>query len=291
MTEQLMQCVPNFSEGRDPATMKAIVQAIDFFPGVRLVDWSADTDHNRMVVTFVGAPKDIMAAAYAGVEAAIANIDINDHSGVHPRIGAIDVLPLVPLKGISMIESAEMSRTLGHKIATKLKLPVFFYEEASEDGHTLPQIRSEAFKTIFPDFGPHTPHPTAGAVVLGARVPLIAYNVNLATSNIRIAQTIARELREGPGSEFFGVRALGLALASRRLTQVSMNITRPSETSLFRVFKFVEKRAAELGTEVVESEVIGALPGFTAYGIVRDALRAIDLKPSQILLENWPETE
>ncbi len=285
----LIQCVPNFSEGRRPEVIAAIVDAVRETPGVRLADWSADADHNRMVVTFVGPPEPIRAAALAAAAVAVEQIDLRRHEGVHPRLGALDVLPFVPLSGLTLRDCAELSREVGQELAAQHDLPIFFYEAAAEKPRSLPFVRKEAFHTLAPDFGPPVPHPTAGAAVVGARGPLIAYNVILATPDLTIARSIARELRGLP--HLPGIRALGLMLTSRGLTQVSMNLTRPAETPLLAVFWYVQRRALELGTSVIESEVIGALPGYTAFGIVGDALQAIGLKPGQVLWENWPETQ
>jgi glutamate formiminotransferase len=288
VSDPIIQCVPNFSEGRRPEVVQAIVDAVASTPGVRLVDWSADTDHNRMVVTFVGPPDPVAKAAKLAAAAAVRHISLTDHHGVHPRLGAIDVLPLVPIRDITMLECAELAINIGEDIAQEFDLPVFLYEFASRHHRTLPDVRREAFSEIKPDFGPMTPHPTAGAVVVGARGPLIAYNVNLGTSDIRIARRIARELRSDGAGGFQGVRALGLALESRALTQVSINVTRPEETSLYALFSYIAKRADELGTKAIESEVIGALPGFSAFGLIRDAIAETGIKPGQILWENWP---
>lgn len=296
MTQPLIQCVPNFSEGRRADIIAAIVQAVQETPGVRLADWSADRDHNRLVVTFVGPPGAVCAAARAACTVAVGRIDLREHSGVHPRLGALDVLPLVPLTGITLDECASYARELARELAALHNLPVFLYEAASPptpnsggaEWRSLPFVRKEAFHSLTPDYGPSLPHPAAGATVVGARGPLIAYNVNLTTPDVRLAKTIARELREGGGAGFVGVRALGLFLHSRGLAQVSMNITRPEETPLLSVFSYIARRAKELGTAVLESEVIGALPGDTAFGVLRHALQATSLKPGQVLLENWP---
>lgn len=285
----LVQCVPNFSEGRDPVVVAAIVQAVRDTPGVRLADWSADADHNRLVVTFVGPPAPVQAAALAAAAAAVEHIDLRVHVGVHPRLGAIDVLPFVPLSGITLADCAALAEDTGRELAIRHALPVFFYEAASPESRSLPAIRKHAFGTFAPDFGPAAPHPTAGAVVVGARGPLVAYNVNLATSNITIARTLARELRGL--TELPGIRALGLRLPSRGLTQVSMNLTRPAETPLLAVFSYVQARALELGTVAIDSELIGAMPGPSAFGLLADALQMPTLKPGQVLWENWPLTE
>ncbi len=287
----LVQCVPNFSEGRRPQVIAAIVDSARRSPDVRVADWSADPDHNRMVLTLVGPPGAVGAAAHAVCEAAVRLIDLRDHTGVHPRLGVIDVLPLVPLAGLTPADCAGYARELGRELAALHALPVFLYEAASDDARTLPFVRREAFHNLTPDYGPSVPHPTAGAVVVGARGPMLAYNVNLATDDLRAAKTIARELREGGGAGFVGVRALGLRLASRHLTQVSMNITQPAITPLLPVFAYATRRARELGTVAVESEVIGALPGYTAFGLIADALQAAGLKPGQVLWENWPRED
>ncbi len=282
----LIQCVPNFSEGRDSEVIAAIVDAVRQTPGVRLVDWSADTDHNRLVVTFVGPPDAVQAAALASAAAAIERIDLRTHHGVHPRLGALDVLPFVPLSDITLAECTALARSVGTTLADSFGLPVFFYEAASAEARSLPLVRKSAFGPLLPDCGPPAPHPTAGAAVVGARGPLIAYNVNLAAADLSAARTIAREMRGLP--HLPGIRALGLRLPSRGITQVSMNLTRPAETPLLAVFQYVQRRAGELGTSALESEVIGALPGPAAFGVLADALHATTLKPSQVLLENWP---
>jgi len=281
----LVQCVPNFSEGRRPDVVAAIVGAVRGTGGVRLTDWSADPDHNRMVVTFVGPPDAVRAAALAAAAVAMARIDMGAHAGVHPRLGALDVLPFVPLRGLTLGDCAALARTVGEELAGRHGLPVFLYESASAQGYTLPFVRKEAFRTLTPDFGPALPHPEAGAAVVGARGALIAYNVVLATSDVSVARAVAREMRGA--ADLPGVRALGLGLPSRGLTQVSMNLTRPAETPLLAVFRRVEEEARARGTAVVESEVIGALPGYSAFGVLGDALRAAGLKPEQVLLEGW----
>jgi len=282
----LIQCVPNFSEGRDPAVIAAIVDAVQQTDGVRLADWSADADHHRLVMTFIGPPEPVRNAAMAAAEAAIRLIDLRHHDGVHPRHGALDVLPFVPLSDISLEECAALAREVAQQLADRHTLPVFLYEASSPEGRTLPFVRKNIFASLAPDFGPQRFHPTAGAAIIGARPPLIAYNINLASSDIQPARVIARELRTLP--HLPGIRALGLALPTRGLTQVSMNITRPAETPLVALFEHVSRRAGEMGTAVVESEVIGALPGPSSFDVICDALKCVGLKPGQILLENWP---
>ena len=282
MTVQV-QCIPNFSEGRDSETIRAIVNAVRETERVRLADWSVDIDHNRLVVTFVGPPEPVRAAALAAGAAALSRIDLTGHQGVHPRLGALDVLPFVPLAGIDLSGCAALARAVGQELAHRHALPVFFYEAASPSGRSLPTVRKEAFQTLRPDFGPPVPHPTAGAVAVGARLPLVAYNVNLATSDIAVARTIARALRNRP--DFPGLRALGLPLPSRGLVQVSMNLTRPAETPLLSVLREVTRLAEERGTAVLESELIGAMPLSSARDALAEALQMPQLQSGQVLWE------
>ena len=245
MTTALVQCVPNFSEGRDLTVCAAIADAAQGFPGVRVADCSKDTDHNRMVLTLIGPPHQVMLACAAACAAAIDLIDLRTHAGAHPRLGAVDVVPFVPLSGVTLAECAALSMQFAREMVARHALPVFLYEAAA-DGRALPVVRKSAWKELEPDFGPHVPHPTAGAAVVGARGPLIAYNLNLTDGNLSAARQIARELRVA----FAGVRALGLWLPSRNAAQVSLNITRPAETSLLAVFEYVQMRAVELGMGV-----------------------------------------
>jgi glutamate formiminotransferase len=246
-----------------------------------VADWSADEDHNRVVVTFVATPKQAINASLAAVATALELIDLNRHIGVHPRMGALDVLPFVPLRGITLAECAELAVLVGQTVSQTLDIPVFLYENASRKQRSLPDIRKNAFHGIMPDFGPLQPHPTFGALVCGSRRPLIAFNVNLLESDVRTARRIAKEIRE----EFPGeVRALGLYLQSRNLAQVSTNIIRPERVSPLEVIQFVAERA-----DVISTELIGALPGWTALSVLRDALGADSLLPGQVLLESWGE--
>ncbi|MDR3707956.1 MAG: glutamate formimidoyltransferase [Capsulimonadaceae bacterium] len=275
----LVQSAPNFSEGRDQTVIEAIVAAADGIEGVRVADWSADTDHNRMVVTLVGAPCSVLNAAIAMAGASVRLIDLSKHEGVHPRLGAIDVLPFVPLVDITLDECVSLARDAAKEIASRFDLPVFLYEAASPLHRALPSIRKRAFVDFGPDFGPSKPHPTAGAVVVGARSPLIAYNLDLGCNDLSLARSVARELRRRyPDC----VRALGLALPSRGIVQVSMNIISPENVSLPEIIAFVSERAP-----VLRGELIGALPGYTAFDAVKSALKLGDLKPGQVLLENW----
>ncbi|MCX8053465.1 MAG: glutamate formimidoyltransferase [Armatimonadetes bacterium] len=269
---KLVQCVPNFSEGRRRDVIGAIVDAIKAASGVKVIDYSADFDHNRCVVTFLGSPEEVRVSMLAGARKAVELIDMNKHEGVHPRIGAVDVVPVVPVCGVTMEEVVELGHAIGRDIAQELGIPVYFYENCAlrEQCENLANVRKGGFEGLkksglvgnrAPDLGPNEIHPTAGAVVVGARGPLIAYNINLATGDISIARSIAskiRRLRES-GEAMAGVKAIGLYLASRGIAQVSFNITRPDLTGLWEVYSFVEREAREMGVDILESELVGVL--------------------------------
>lgn len=286
--DQVMQCVPNFSEGRRPVVMNAIAAAAASVDGAMVVDWSGDADHNRMVVTIIGTPASVMEAALAAFSAAIGLINLKDHAGVHPRLGVVDVLPFIPLRGMTMTECVEVAKRMGEAISSKYEIPVFYYE-FSAAGRSLPFVRKNAFDSLQPDLGPSSPHATAGSTVIGARGPLIAYNVDLGTSDLKVGKRIASAVREGGSSGFAGVRALGLFLPSTNRIQVSINVTRPELISLHALFIKIVELASEAGVQVMKSEVIGALPGYSAFETIRDALKAPNLKAGQVLLESWPE--
>ena len=268
--------------------MQAIVDAASSKPGCRLADWSFDRDHNRMVVTLVGEPAAVSEAVLEAAAVAIDRIDIAKHKGVHPRLGVLDVIPIVPLKDIDMATCGQLARDIGRAITKRHNVPVYLYEFGSEDKRPLPDVRRKAFKDLLPDYGPTSPHPTAGATVVGARNPLIAYNIILDVADPAAARTIARELRNGGVAHFKGVRALGLRLPSRHMTQVSLNIIDPVSAPIGSVFAYVLNRSRELGVNVLESELIGAMPGPTAFAQLAASLRAPGLKPGQVLWENWP---
>jgi glutamate formiminotransferase len=284
----LIQCVPNFSEGRRQDVIKSIAEAASSVSGARLVDWSSDRDHNRMVATLVGEPAAVSQAVLAAAAVAIDRIDMRSHKGVHPRMGAIDVIPVVPLRDIEMEACARIAREIGREIAGRHDVPVFLYDEASVDKRPIPDVRRKAFIDLLPDFGPTSPHPTAGATLVCARKPMIAYNIVLDVADPAAARTIARELRNGGVAHFRGVRALGLRLPSRHMTQVSINIVDPDASPIGSVFAYVLNRSRELGVNVLESELIGAMPGYTAFAQLAASLRAPALKPGQILWETWP---
>jgi glutamate formiminotransferase len=288
----LIECVPNFSEGRDTATIDAIVAAIAS-AGVTVVDHSSDPDHHRMVVTFLGAPEAVAEAAFAGAREAVTRIDLTRHEGVHPRFGAVDVIPLVPLGETPMAACVDLAHALGERLGDELGLPVYFYEAAARrpERRDLARVRAGGFDALCqqplveeraPDAGPAAAHPTAGAVAVGARGPLIAYNVHLDTDDVEIARRIAARIRERGGGPP-GVKALGLRLASRRHAQVSVNITEPDRVSLDHVFERVRQEAARHGVAVTGSELVGALRLEDLLAVCRRTLGLRGLDRSQVL--------
>lgn len=295
----LVQCVPNFSEGRRADVVKKIVDAISDASDVYIVDYSMDTDHNRSVVTFIGSPNDIRKSMLAGAKAAVELIDLNNHAGGHPRIGAVDVIPVVPLSEISMDETITLGHEIGADIADQLRIPVYFYEDCALRGHcvNLANIRRGGFEALkqtglkgdrAPDLGPTELHPTAGAVVVGARGPLIAYNVNLAGNYMREARVIASKVRKlrDSGEGMPGVKAIAVYLKSRDIAQVSFNITQPHMVTIYDVYSFVENEAKAMGVEVLESELIGAMREETLIEAARRAMKLPTLSAKR-LLDTW----
>lgn len=268
---EIIECVPNFSEGRRKEVVDAIADSIGTAPGVRLLDCEMDGNHNRCVITFVGGRASVEEGAMAGARKAVELIDMNRHRGEHPRIGALDVLPFVPVAGVTLDDCAEIARRVAKRIAEELGVPVYLYEAAATrpDRRALPDLRRgeyEGLKTEIetnpdrrPDFGPPKMHPTAGATVVGARPILIAYNVNLATRDIRVARRIAKAVRESDGG-LPAVRAKGFDLADKGLVQVSMNLVDYRKTSPLRVYEEIQRLAAAEGVAIAESEVVGLVP-------------------------------
>ena len=266
----LVECVPNFSEGRRSDVVDAIAVRVQSTAGVHLLDRTSDADHNRSVLTFAGPAHAVTAAMESAAEEAIARIDMNGHAGQHPRIGAVDVIPFVPLAGTTMDEAIELAREFGRHIAQRFELPVFLYARAAQrsDREVLADIRRPQYEGLrdligtpsnAPDFGPARLHPTAGAVAVGARPFLIAYNINLETRDLELAKNIARRVRERSGG-LPRVQALGLDLAELGCVQVSMNLLDYSITPMWRVWETVTALAHEVGVGARESELIGLCP-------------------------------
>lgn len=267
---KIMECVPNFSEGRDLGKIEKIIEPFRARQGVKLLDYSNDEDHNRLVVTVVGEPEALKAVLLEAVGQAVALIDLNRHSGQHPRMGAVDVIPFIPIKGCTMDEAIALSKEVGEQIATLYQVPVFLYEKSATAPHreNLAAVRKGEFEGMAekiklaewqPDFGPAERHPTAGTVAVGARMPLVAYNVNLGTADLNIASDIARKIRFiGGGLRY--CKAMGVELKERGIVQVSINMTDYTRTALYRAFELVKIEARRYGVPVVGSEIIGLVP-------------------------------
>lgn len=291
-----VECVPNFSEGRDAAKVQKILTAILNGPGAACLDVTIDPDHNRSVITFAGTPEGIGEAALRGIAAAAKLIDLNEHTGVHPRIGAADVVPFVPLAGSTLKECAGIAEAVAEQAWTRYRIPTYLYEAAARraDRRNLEAIRRGRFEGLRdevrvnpgrkPDFGTAALHPTAGATIVGARKLLIAYNINLNTPNVAIAKAVAERIRASSGG-FPCVKALGLYLPSRKLAQVSMNITDFESTSLAAVFEAVERESAALGAAIQESEFIGLAPRAALAGAPIERMRIRNFGPD-VFLEN-----
>jgi len=268
--EKLVESVPNISEGRSREKIDQIAAQVRSTPGVALLDVDPDPDHNRTVISLVGPPEAVEEAVLRLAAKAVELIDLREHRGEHPRMGAVDVIPFVPIRGVSMKECVELSRRVGRRLAEELKVPVYLYEEsaAKPERRDLAHIRRGEFEGFFekirqpgwePDFGPREVHPTAGVTAVGARPPLIAYNVNLGTDNLEVAKRIAQAVRGSSGGLRY-VKALGFALEERGLVQVSMNLTNYEKSPLFRVFELIKREAARYGVPVVSSEIVGLVP-------------------------------
>ncbi|SFH39937.1 glutamate formiminotransferase [Desulfotomaculum arcticum] len=267
---KLVECVPNFSEGRRPEVVAQIIDTIKSVEGVRVLGASTDASHNRAVVTFLGEPGPVKNAAFLAAASAAELINMEEHQGAHPRIGATDVIPFIPIGESTMEECVELARELGREIGYKLNIPVYLYEAAATrpERKNLPAVRKgeyEGLKTAItrperqPDFGPPHLHPTAGATAVGARPPLVAYNINLGTADVVIAKAIAKSIRGSSGG-YPSIKALGVMLEDRQVAQVTINVCNYKEVSLHRVFETVKTEAARYGVNVIGSEIVGLLP-------------------------------
>ncbi|WP_280229102.1 glutamate formimidoyltransferase [Bacteroides fragilis] len=267
---KIVECVPNFSEGRDLKKIDRIVAPFRARAGVKLLDYSNDEDHNRLVVTLVGEPEALRDAVIEAIGVAVELIDLNHHQGQHPRMGAVDVVPFIPIKNVTMDEAVSLSREVGEKVAGLYHIPVFLYEKSATAPHreNLAAVRKGEFEGMAekiklpewqPDFGPADRHPTAGTVAIGARMPLVAYNINLSTDNLEIATKIARNIRHINGGLRY-VKAMGVELKERNITQVSINMTDYTRTALYRAFELVRIEARRYGVTIIGSEIVGLVP-------------------------------
>ena len=290
---QIIECIPNVSEGRRPDVIEAIAAAIRGVAGVRLLDHSSDPSHNRSVFTFAGDAAVVKAAVLAIYERAVPAIDLRTHSGEHPRLGAVDVVPFVPIEGVTMDECVALAKDVGREVAERFGVPVYLYEEASTNParRNLEDIRRGEFEGLAakmaapewqPDYGPAAPHPSAGASVFGARMPLIAFNINLATDRLDVAKKIAAAIRHSSGGFRF-VKAMGIELKERGLVQVSMNLTNYEKTPMFRVFEVVTREAARYGVSVRESEIVGLVPSAALVATAEYLLQLDGFDRTQVL--------
>jgi glutamate formiminotransferase len=268
--KKTMECVPNFSEGRDAKNIEKIVEPFRGQKGVKLLDYQTDEDHNRMVVTVVGEAQALKTAVIAAMGCAIEVIDMNSHRGQHPRMGAIDVVPFIPIRNVSMEDAIAFSKEVAREAARQYSLPIFLYERSASrpERQNLATIRKGQYEGMAekikqpewkPDFGPAQIHPTAGVTAIGARMPLVAYNVNLDSDNIEIANAIAKKVRHISGGLRY-CKAIGIELKDRGLVQVSMNMTDYTQTAIYRAFELIKVEARRYGIKVVGSEIVGLLP-------------------------------
>lgn len=291
---RIVECVPNFSEGRRPEVIEQITSVIRSVSGVSMLDQEMDSDHNRAVLSFVGEPEGVLDAAFRAVKRASELIDLTVHKGAHPRIGATDVVPFVPISGVKQSECVELAKRLGKRIADELAIPVYLYELAATrtDRADLANIRQGEFEGLrtairsdpdrAPDFGKPALHPTAGATVVGVRAPLVAYNVYLGTKDVKVAQSIAKAIRHRSGGYRFA-KALGFEIKERGCVQVSINLTDYSQTPLYRVFETVKREAERWGVNVLESEIVGLVPQAALASAARFYLQLNGFKSDQIL--------
>ena len=289
----IIESIPNVSEGRRPEVIEKLIRSITATPGVRLLDQSSDASHNRSVFTLVGDAPALKAALLALFEEAVADIDLRSHRGEHPRLGAVDVVPFVPIEGATMDDCIALARDVAAAVAERFAVPVYLYEDASANParKNLEDIRRGEFEGLAgkmevpgwaPDFGPAQPHETAGASVIGARMPLIAYNINLNTSRLDVARKIAAAIRHSSGGLRF-VKAMGVMLEDRQIAQVSMNLTNYQKTPVFRVFELVKREAERYGVTILESEIVGLVPSAALLSTAEYYLQIEGFSGDQVL--------
>jgi len=289
----IIECIPNISEGQRSEVVAAIAAAVGRTPGVRMLDVSSDAAHHRSVLTMAGDAPGLQTAILTLFEQTLAVVDLRAHKGEHPRLGAVDVVPFVPIEGVTMSDCVALARETGKAVADQFGIPVYLYEEAASDPtrRNLEDIRRGEFEGLAakmaiagwaPDFGPSTPHPHAGATVIGARMPLIAYNVNLATDRLDVAKQIATAVRHSTGGLRF-VKAMGVMLGDRGVAQVSMNLTNFEKTPIARVFETVKREAERYGVAVLESEIVGLIPQAAVLAAAEYYLQIAGFNPMQVL--------
>lgn len=297
----IIESVPNISEGRRVEVVEAAAAALRRVPGVRMLDVQSDADHNRSVLSLAGDAQSLKQAILNLFEQALPAIDLRSHRGEHPRLGAVDVVPFVPIEGATMQDCVALAREVGGAVAERFGVPVFLYEEAATAPHrrNLEDIRRGQFEGLpeklkdpqwAPDFGPPQPHPSAGASAVGARAPLIAFNINLGTPDVEIAKRIAKAIRHSSGGYRY-VKAMGILLQQRKVAQVSINMTDYTKTPLHRVFETVRAEAARHGVNVIGSEIVGLVPAQALVDAADYFLRLEGFNPSQVLERRMREAE
>ncbi len=293
---KIIECIPNFSEGRNQEVINKLVDCAKSIGGVMLLDYSSDTSHNRSVFTLAGSPEGIAEVAFSLAKLASELIDLTKHEGEHPRMGAVDVIPFVPIKNATAAECVEISKKVGERIANELNIPVFLYEDAATAEHrrNLAEIRKGQFEGMSvkilkdewaPDFGERKVHPTAGCVAVGARMPLIAYNVNLNTSDIEIANKIAKAIR-GISGGYKYCKAMGVMLEDKQIAQVSMNLVNYEKTPIYRVVETVRQEAKRYGVSIIGTELVGLAPAKALIDCAEYYLQIEDFDYKKQVLEN-----
>ena len=297
---RFLECVPNISEGRDQGKISRIAEEVKNVKGVKLLDVSSDKDHNRSVLTFIGEPTAVKEAAFSMALKAVDLIDMREHKGAHPRLGAVDVVPFVPIQGVEMEEAIRIAREFGKGLGEK-GVPVFFYEEAatSPERRNLPWIREGEYEGLKeklkgpkwkPDEGPKSFNAKSGATVVGARFPLVAFNINLKTQDLSLAKEIAKKVRFKDGG-FPHVRAMGVDLKEKGMVQVSMNLTNYRVTNIPKVFEFIRKEALKRGVEIGKSEIVGLIPLGALEGIAQSYLKYPSFSIRQVVEQRILEFE
>ena len=290
---RLLECVPNFSNGRDKELIEKIVDEVRKEENVKLLDYSSDKDHNRTVVTFIGEPENVLEAAFNACKKASELIDMTKHTGEHPRMGATDVIPLIPISDVTEDEAIEMSRKLGERIGKELNISIFLYEKSATAAHrqNLADVRRGQYEGMdeklkedmwIPDFGPSELNVKSGVTAVGVRMPLVAFNVNLDTNDISIAKKIAKAIRGSSGG-YRHCKALGVEITERNIVQVTMNMVDYTRTPLYRVFDTIEREANRYGVNVIGSEIIGLVPMAALIDCADYYLKIEDFSHSQIL--------
>jgi glutamate formiminotransferase len=294
----IIECVPNISEGRRLDVVASIVDTVRR-TGVRVLDYSSDASHNRSVLTLAGDAESLTAAILALFNAALGAIDLRNHAGEHPRVGAVDVVPFIPIAEVTMADCVALAKDVGRAVADQFGVPVYLYDEATDNPYrkNLEDIRRGQFEGLrnkmtmpgwAPDFGPGAPHPSAGASVIGARMPLIAYNINLNTNRLDVAKKIASAIRQSSGGLRY-VKAMGIKLEDRNLAQVSINLTNYEKTPIFRVFEMVKREAERYGVQILESEIVGLIPYAALTSTAEYYLQLERFTRAQILEEKLRE--